>query len=126
MIRNERYMSQVVDFEGMQYGKCRPTDIDLSMDWQGKVFLFVELKYAGTGLTLGQRLHLSHLCNAIVAGGRQAYAILAEHETPSHERIIAAKAYPVLVYHGDKKLWATPMEDTLHELLDNLHKETRV
>lgn len=118
MIRNKLYMSQIVDFEGMQYGRCRPTDIDLSIDFNRKVFVFVELKFKGTGLTVGQKIHLMALVDAIEAGGKKAYAILAEHETPSGESIMAGDSLPIMVYSQGR--WEMATIDTLHELMQEL------
>lgn len=118
MIRNKEYMSQIVDFNGMVYGRCSPTDIDLSMDFQKKVFIFVELKFKGTGLTTGQKIHMMGLVEAIEDGGRRAYAILAEHDTPVGESIIAAEALPIMVYSRNR--WELARKDTLHELIESL------
>lgn len=119
-IRNRYLMSQITDFKGMVYGRCRPTDIDLSIDFNKEVFIFTELKYVGTGLTIGQKIHLMGLVDAIEAGGRKAYAILAHHSTPTGEDIRASSATITSVY--TKGEWHTEMEGmSLHKAIDTLH-----
>jgi len=97
-VRNKQLMSQIIDFNGLLYGKCRPTDIDLSLDFNKEVFIFAELKFRGTALTLGQRIHLMGLVDAIEAGGRMAYAVVSWHETPKGEDIQARDSVVKNVY----------------------------
>ena len=121
-IRNAALMSQITDYKGMVYGLCRPTDIDLSIDFNKEVFIFTELKYQGVGLTIGQRIHLMGLVDAIEAGGRQAYAILAHHTTPKGESIMAAEAVVAMVYTLGS--WERVMRNqTLHEVIERIHTE---
>ena len=117
-IRNKALMSQIIDFKGMLYGRCRPTDIDLSIDFNKEVFIFVELKFAGNGLTTGQKIHLLGLVDAIEAGGREAYAFLATHEAGPDEDIQAATALPIMVY--TKGRWEMCKINTLHEAIDSV------
>jgi hypothetical protein len=122
LIHNRARASQLLAFDGMQYGRCRPTDIDVAMDWQGKFFVFVELKSKGKGLSVGQRLHLTALVDAIVAGGRQAVAILAEHDTPDTETDVhVAQSTVVKMYDGVQ--WVDEGEIKLDTLLHVLHNE---
>jgi hypothetical protein len=125
IIRNRPKAKQLMAFDGMQYGKCRPTDIDVSMDWQGKTFIFVEMKTQGAPLTIGQRIHLEGLVRAIVAGGKHAIAILAIHVTPDcEEDVQVSTAIPIMKFDGSEKKWThmdTP--DTLDDMLVELHEE---
>jgi hypothetical protein len=100
-IRDMELMAQPVITEGLVFGRCGTTDIDISMDWQKKYFLFVELKHISTGLTTGQRIHLEGLVDGLKAGGRTAVAILAKHDTAKGEPILARNALVASVYMGD-------------------------
>ena len=119
MIRNKQLMRQIIDFNGMLYGKCRPTDIDLSMDFNKECFIFTELKYRGTALTIGQRIHLMGLVDAIEAGGRQAYAIVAWHTTASDEDIQAGESMVKNVY--TEGAWHRQEEVTLDMYIQAVH-----
>ena len=70
---NRARAEQLIDFRGLQFGKCSPTDIDMSMDWQGKTFVFVEIKGAGKPITAGQKYHLEGLCKGLTRGGKTAW-----------------------------------------------------
>ena len=101
LIRNRARAKQLLAFDGMQYGKCRPTDIDVSLDFQGETFVFVELKGPGAPLTLGQRIHLEALVKGLRAGGKEAVAILAESKAPDPETDVhVAEARVLAMYDG--------------------------
>ena len=101
MIGNREKAKQILAFDDMQYGRCGVTDIDFSLDFQGNVFVFGELKSQGAPLTLGQKIHLTGLVKAIRKGGKDAYAILAHHDTPntSHD-VRVSEATVFSVYDG--------------------------
>ena len=103
--KNRARAAQLIDFQGLQWGKLRPTDIDLSIDWGGKTFVFVEVKGINQGLTVGQRIHLEGLVKAIRAGGKSAYAIVAKHSTRATEDIQAADCLSTSVFAGNN--WET-------------------
>ena len=121
LINNRKRAAQLLAFDNMQYGKCRPTDIDVSMDFQGKCFIFTELKGGTAPLTLGQRIHLTGLVDAIEAGGREAYAILAHHNTPdtAHD-VHVAESIVHSVYSGGS--WERMnVEVTLDKVISDIH-----
>ena len=103
MIYNRERAKQLIDFDGMKWGRCRPTDLDFSLDIGGRYFVFVELKVEGVPLSQGQRIHLEHLVDSIVEGGREAVAIFAHHNVVNWEDdIIAAESKPVQYYYGGR------------------------
>ena len=117
--RNREYGKQLIDFKGLQWGKCKCTDIDLSCDWQGKTFVFVEVKYQTAPLTLGQKIHLEGLVKAITAGGKTAWALVARHTTPAGTDIEAATCVVDRVYNGNT--WDIDGERTLEDTMNALY-----
>ena len=118
---NRKRAAQLVDFEGLCWGKLRPTDIDLSIDWQGKTFVFVEIKGKYQDLTVGQRIHLESITKAIRKGGKLAFALVAKHDTHHNEDVIAKDCFDVRVFDGNA--WEDSpknLGDTL-EVLYQLH-----
>ena len=80
-IRNRKYISQVIDFSGLNFGKGKmPTNIDAFMDFGGKAFIFIEAKYRGAKMPFGQQLAFKHLCDVAETAGTKAICIVAEHE----------------------------------------------
>ena len=121
LIGNRKKAEQILAFDDLKFGLCRPTDIDLSMDWQCKTFVFVEIKSEGTPLTVGQRIHLGGLVDAIRAGGKEAYALVARHETPVGEDVHCAMCRTSSLYDG--KEWKNLDTNVrLGDTLDALHE----
>jgi hypothetical protein len=79
-IVNRDRAGQLLAFDGLSWGKLRPTDMDLSMDFGKRVFIFGEIKGGTRPLTTGQKIHLMALVDAIEKGGLKAYAFLAHHD----------------------------------------------
>ena len=120
-VRNMALLSQPVLNEGLVFGKCGMTDIDLSCDWQGKYFVFVELKWGTAMLPMGQKFHLEGLVKAIRAGGRRATAILAHHMAQGTDPIMAADALVTRIYQG--KGWErVPGDVCVKDYMTGLHK----
>lgn len=127
LIANRDRAKQLLAFDDLCFGKnknLRPTDIDLSMDWQGRSFVFVELKGGTAPLTMGQKLHLQGLVNGLRAGSKGAVAILANHDTPdtAHD-VKCAEARVTQFYDGKAGRWEKPEKPIkLKAFLDQLHK----
>lgn len=89
---------QLVSFNGMLFeGRSgrrdsTPTDVDfhLQLDNENCIIL-AELKYAGD-MPNGQRHSLMQTCGAIQKGGTDCILLLAEHQTPKPEMIMAKYA----------------------------------
>ena len=74
----DREFKQLNDFSGLQWGNITPTDIDGFIDFADLCFVFIEAKFAGGSMPLGQRIALARLADSI-APPRVAITILAEH-----------------------------------------------
>ena len=122
MITNRAKAQQILAFDGLRFGKCSCTDIDVSMDWQGKTFVFVEIKTEGAPLTRGQQYHLQGLVKGLRAGGKTAYAIVAKHQTPTKHDVHVAECRTHSVYNGNN--WELiPTNERLSVTLDGLYAE---
>jgi len=112
---------QLLAFDDLSWGKIRPTDIDLSLDFGGKVFIFGELKSGSATLTTGQRLHLQGLVRGLRKGGLIAYAFRANHNTPDNEHDVhVAEAMVQSVYEGDG--WKMPPRRmTVLDFMNDIH-----
>ena len=127
-IVNRDRAKQLRDFSGLKFGKITPTDIDMSMDFSGQVFIFAETKYKDTELTYGQRKHLEYL---VEANKYPAVAYITEHENPPEididmaNTVVRAK-YTNTLLGGKKKIykWQKPEDDNIL-LHDEVRKFTR-
>ena len=79
IIRNRDNLSQVRSFRGMVFGTVSPTDIDGFFEIADRVYVFIETKFKGKGLSRGQELAFERLTDAIAAP-RRALFIIACHE----------------------------------------------
>lgn len=121
--RNREYAKQLIDFGGLKYGLCSPSDIDLTIEWKGKTFVFVEVKRKGTPLTIGQRLYLENIVKAINAGGKHAVALFVEHEEDDPDKDVLAKDTKVLAAYGSEEKWVDikPQSCNLKEYIQKIY-----
>ena len=119
---NRHRAKQLLDFNGLKWGNIRPTDMDLSVEFQGRTFIFGEIKGMGRDITAGQRYHLEALVKGLRKGGCTAYAFLAHHsEADAKKDVFVADCGVTKVYNGVQ--WFTPEQETVWELMNAIHKE---
>lgn len=82
VIKNREYKQQIADFSGLQFGKITPTDLDAFMDFNNKLFVFVETKFGNSQMQYGQRLAIERLCDACHAPPhRYSVAFITKHQS---------------------------------------------
>lgn len=128
IIKNRERAAQMLAFDGLTYGKSgrlRPTDIDLSIDWQGRSFVFVEVKGNYMPLTPGQQYHLQGLVNGLRKAELSAIAIHVNHDTPDVDHDIFVKDCVVVqFYDGKRRGWVKPSKKTtLEEFMQDLYEK---
>lgn len=64
VIGNRAFKNQVADMSGLRFGNITPTDLDAFMDFNNRLFVFVEAKFGGAAMQYGQRLAIERLCDA--------------------------------------------------------------
>ena len=79
LIKNRTFISQIKDFSSLRFGKISPTDIDAFLDFQNKLFIFIELKHGKPDLSFGQKLAIERLCDSCQSETRNSFAIIAVH-----------------------------------------------
>lgn len=80
-IQNRERARQLRDFTGLRFGNITPTDIDGFVEFQDRLFVWMEAKLRDVPLCDGQRLALERLCDAVAATGRTAVVLILEHDT---------------------------------------------
>lgn len=119
------YADQVVSYDGMKFigrngvRNVTPTDIDgiVQLDNENCLVIF-ELKHSGN-VPFGQGSALSKIADAVEKGGTNCIVIVATHNTPYPETIIAKDAKVVWIYFKGK--WNHPSKDgiTLYEQINS-------
>lgn len=79
-IRNREYASRIRDFSGLLFGKITPTDIDGFIEFNDRVFIFIEAKYGEGKMPFGQRLALEHVVDALAETGRKSIALICYYD----------------------------------------------
>lgn len=127
IIKNRARVTQIAAFDGMEYGKCRPTDVDFAMDFQGRTFIFGEIKGGGVPLTMGQRLFLQAMVDGLRAGGKKAIAIMVTHDTPDPDEDIHVAESPVACYYDGSEgrgKWKKPEAPVnCHDFIKSIHEK---
>jgi hypothetical protein len=95
-IRNRAYAGQVRDYSGLAWGKITPSDVDMFLDFESRLFVWVELKHNSKRLQGSALSGQERACRAAVEKlNAPAALIMAQHATPAAEDIDVARA-PVL------------------------------
>lgn len=96
-VQHDKRIRQLVRFSGIKYGSITPTDIDMSLDYHKKLFVFCEFKLKGTEVLDGQKMHLEALVDGL---GQNAIAFICEHDIEdASQDVIAADAIVKSYYY---------------------------
>jgi glycerophosphoryl diester phosphodiesterase len=79
-IHHREQATRIKDYSGLRYGKITPTDIDGFLDFNDKIFVFIELKKGDSLPPYGQRLALERLCDACEKAGKSSLVLIASHD----------------------------------------------
>lgn len=101
-IHTPKRFRQPCSFEGMVFGTISPTDIDACIDFNDRLFVFIEAKSGDVALSQGQRILLERLCRRCSG---QAVAFVARHFTPQDEHVVLAECEVESVYRA--KAWTS-------------------
>ena len=104
---------QIRDFSGLLFGNITPTDIDGLIEYHGKAYVFIELKFSGAQIPYGQKLALERLVDDLRLAGKPSLCIIAEHNAMNTEDDIDV-ANAIVIEYRQKGKWLSP------------HKEYRV
>lgn len=117
---------QLLLFDGMRYDNITPTDIDATIEYKDRAVIFIEVKLRKVDVPLGQRVMLERFVDDFRNAGKDAIAIIAEHEVKDAEQDILLKDCTVReIYYkrknNDKRcMWRSPKgEITVKQLTDS-------
>ena len=121
-INNRRRAAQLRDFSGLRFDNITPTDIDLYLDFQDRLHVFVEFKFGDAQIMRGQELALERLVNGMNCESRTAIAMIAQHNHPPHEDIDAANTIVTRLYNGNGWLKPKKIDITLRQAIELMLK----
>ena len=112
VIQNRARKQQIADMSGLRFNKITPTDLDGFIDFDNRLFVFIEGKFIGTPVLYGQGLSIDRLCDAChTPPKRYAYAIIADHHHPTGEDIDFSSMTVRTIRQNQR--WTPPMYRTL-------------
>jgi len=77
-IKNPARVHQFINYEGMEYDGCMPTDIDAFHEYN-RNYIIYEYKYGSKDMPLGQRIAFEHAVDDWRRAGRNAAVFLCSH-----------------------------------------------
>lgn len=108
-IRNKEHAQTLRDYSGMAWGRITPTDIDGFVEFGDRVFVIVESKYGSAPLSVGQRLALERLSDA-VSRSRHCLLVVCSHNSPSDEEIPMHEC--IVTQYRSGGIWRIPRSQT--------------
>ena len=108
VIQNRARKQQIADMSGLRFNKITPTDLDGFLDFDNRLFVFIEGKFIATPVLYGQQLAIDRLCDACHQPPlRYAFAIIADHHHPADEDIDFSSMTVRTTRQNGK--WSAPM-----------------
>lgn len=119
VIQNIGRKQQINDFSELRFGNITPTDIDGVIEYKDKAYIFIEIKYMDKELPYGQRLFLERIVDDIAKTGKQAVAIVIEHDVHDVTQSVSVASCRVreAYYHTVKKWIKIPEMFTAGEYI---------
>lgn len=113
---------QIMDFDGLKFGKITPSDIDAFIEYKDKGFIFIEIKlHRKDGqfkVPPGQKLGYKRLVDALTAAGKPAILIYAEHFEYDPSMNIDASVCTVDSVYGNHEYRYSVKGKTVKEVVD--------
>lgn len=117
MIENEDRLRQVVDFEGLKFGKLYPTDVDGVLEYRNKGYILLEFKCGDACLSQGQRIALTRMVDDL-SKVKPAILFVARHKTRVCDTVDAGKCVVTNYYWNG--MWhetETPLRDIMEAFI---------
>ena len=117
MIENEDRLRQVVDFEGLKFGKLYPTDVDGVLEYKNKGYIFLEFKCGDACLSQGQCIALTRMVDDL-SKVKPAVLFVARHRTRTCDKVYADKCIVTEYYwNGEWYETETPLRDIMEAFI---------
>lgn len=95
-IRIASRATQLIDYSGIRYGNATPSNVDGVLELDNQLFVILEYKHeSAQPMSLGQRLLIERMTDAISSAGKICVAIIGKHDAAIGQEIDAAKSRAV-------------------------------
>lgn len=125
VIRNRQFAQQIRDFSGLRFGSITPTDIDGFVEFQDRLFIFIESKFGNSEPPRGQMLALERLCDACEQHGhRRSVVLMLKHSILADSGLDIDFGRLLVSRYRLCGKWRVPKSDTTcREAIERLHAE---
>ena len=120
-IHNRQRARQLVSFEGMELGeRMWPTDFDAVIEWRDRAWILFEVKHGSAPFPTGQRLALERFVRDAWRAGKDAVAVVVEHQVgdPNVDVRLADCTVRKVYWSGEFRWRDTKRPMTARELTD--------
>lgn len=119
-LKHPKRAKQIIVFEGISSDGIEATDIDGLIEYRNKGYLIYEVKYRDARMPFGQRLALERMVKDYTKSGKEAIAMVVEHNVEDVDKPILIRNCVVReIYCSGEKRWSTPNETmTAKQLTD--------
>lgn len=113
---------QLLRFDNLRWGSATPSDIDAAIEFDDRLYVFVEAKSYLGQLQTGQRILLTRIADGLQTDTRHAFVLLAQHTTKPDEDVMLDRAIVQAYYY--KRTWHTPQyTTTVKAAIDTLRNQ---
>ena len=103
---NKDRARQLIRFDGLKYGNITPTDIDGLIEYQNKLWILYEAKYADKDVPQGQRLALERFIQNVKGDGKHGIAMIVQHDVKDTRKEIFLGSCKVReIYTTENPTW---------------------
>lgn len=114
----EERAKQMIEFVGIQYRDCTPTDVDLFIEKNNKAFIFSEIKHKDAPLPKGQTDALTRLVDSLDNNRKDAVLFIGRHEIDDPTKNVVAAESLVSEFYFRGKWRCVEPSATLKEMID--------
>lgn len=103
VIHNRENAKQLIDYSRMQQGGMYPSDVDGVIEYHGKAYVFLEYKYSGYSMPVGQKLMYQRMADDLSACGKPVCVMLCSHgqKDPAKDIDGAAARVTAIYWRGE-------------------------
>lgn len=106
-IHNHRRIKQVIDFDGLRWGRWSPTDVDGLMELRDlNAYVLFEFKHRDAEVPEGQREALREMADDFEKAGKRCLLLICEHDVEDCDEDVRAADAMVREYYFGR--WYAP------------------
>lgn len=113
-IKHINRIRQPISFEGINFGKMFPSDVDAMIEYRNKAYVIVEVKGEGAKVSAGQRIMLERL--AIDTGAnKDSIVLVVEHNVNNTMQPVRLEECIVReLFYSKENKWRLPKRQSLN------------